>query len=65
LIAADASKLRKIYEGLNSRIVLETRKSELTAIFAGLAAGFAQLSAAVSLLCFNGAFTLWWWQPIR
>lgn len=51
--AASAPDLRKIYEGLNSRLVLEKSETEITAFFAGLAAALTLLAAALSLLWFK------------
>jgi Ca-activated chloride channel family protein len=51
--AASAPDLRKIYEGLNSRLVLEKSETEITAFFAGLAAALTLLVAALSLLWFK------------
>ena len=51
--AASAPDLKKIYQGLNSRLVLERSETEITALFAGLAAGFSLLCAALSLLWFK------------
>jgi len=51
--AGNAPDLKKIYQGLNSRLVMERKETEITALFAGLAAALALLSAAFSLLWFN------------
>jgi Ca-activated chloride channel family protein len=51
--AGTAVDLRKIYESLRSRIVLERKRTEVTALFAGGAALLVVLSAALSLAWFN------------
>jgi len=51
--AGNAPDLKKIYQGLNSRLVMEKQHTEITALFAGLAAALALLSAALSLLWFK------------
>jgi len=51
--AGNAPDLKKIYEGLNSKLVLEKKETEVTALFTGIAAALALLAAALSLLWFN------------
>jgi Ca-activated chloride channel homolog len=51
--AGSAVDLRKIYESLRSRIVLERKRTEVTALFAAGAALLVVLSAALSLAWFN------------
>jgi len=51
--AANAPDLSRIYESLNSRLVLEKSETEVTALLAGLAALFVLLGAGLSLLWFN------------
>ena len=51
--AGTATELKKIYETLNSRMVLERKETEITALFAATAAVLALLSALLSLLWFN------------
>ncbi|MGE5640173.1 MAG: VWA domain-containing protein [Clostridia bacterium] len=51
--AGSAPDLNKVYKTLNSKVVLETKKSEITALFAGAAAVLTLLSAMLSLLWFN------------
>ncbi len=51
--AGSAPDLNKIYKSLNSKLVLEKQKTEITALFAAAAAGLALLSALLSLLWFN------------
>jgi len=54
--AGNAPDLRKIYEGLNARFVLEKKPSEVTALFSAAAAVAAVLSALLSLLWFHRVF---------
>jgi len=51
--AASGEELKKIYEGLNTRFAMERKETEITALFAALAALLAVASAALSLLWFN------------
>jgi Ca-activated chloride channel homolog len=51
--AGTAVDLKKIYETLRSRLVLETKKTEITALFAAAAALLVLASALLSLLWFN------------
>ncbi len=51
--AGTAVDLKKVYETLNAKLVLETRQTEITALFAALGALFAVLAAGLSLLWFN------------
>jgi len=51
--AGSAVDLKKVYETLNAKLVLETRQTEITAIFAALGAFFSLLGAGLSLLWFN------------
>ena len=51
--AGSGDELKKIYEGLNTRFALERKETEITALFAALAALLAVASAALSLLWFN------------
>jgi Ca-activated chloride channel family protein len=51
--AGNAVDLKKIYETLRSRLVLETKKTEVTALFAAVAAVLVLVSALLSLLWFN------------
>jgi Ca-activated chloride channel family protein len=53
--AGTAVDLKKIYEGLNARIAFEKRKTEISALFAALAAFFATVAAVLSL---------WWYGRI-
>ncbi|MBA3508205.1 MAG: VWA domain-containing protein, partial [Betaproteobacteria bacterium] len=51
--AGTASDLRKIYQHLNTRIFLEEKETEITALFAAAAAMIAFVSALLSMLWFN------------
>ena len=51
--AGNAVDLKKVYQALNAKLVLERKKTEVTALFAGLAALFAVVSAALSLAWFH------------
>jgi Ca-activated chloride channel homolog len=51
--AGTAVDLKKVYETLNAKLVLETRQTEITALFAALAAVFAVLAGGLSVLWFN------------
>jgi Ca-activated chloride channel homolog len=51
--AGTAADLRKVYENLNSRLVLEKKETEVTALFVAAAAVLALVSAVLSLLWFS------------
>jgi Ca-activated chloride channel homolog len=51
--AGTAVDLRKIYESLTSRLVLERKETEITALFSALAAAAVLLASTLSLLWFN------------
>jgi Ca-activated chloride channel family protein len=51
--AGNAVDLKKVYQALNAKLVLERKKTEVTAMFAGIAALFAVVSAALSLAWFH------------
>ena len=51
--AGTAADLKKVYQTLNSRLSLEKKETEITALFSGVAALFAMLSGLLSLLWFN------------
>ncbi len=51
--AGSAADLRRVYEGLNARYVLETRPTEITALLCALAAALALLGATLSLVWFH------------
>ena len=55
--AGTASDLRKVYETLNTRIALETRETEVSALFGAVAACLLLLAALLSLLWFHRAAT--------
>ncbi len=51
--AGTAKDLRAIYSNLNSRLVMERKETEITALFSAAAAALAVLAAMLSLLWFN------------
>jgi Ca-activated chloride channel family protein len=51
--AGSAVDLKKIYESLKSRLVLEKKETEITALFSAIAAATVLLAAGLSLLWFN------------
>ena len=51
--AGTATDLKKVYESLNSKFLLEKKNMEITALFAAAAAITALVSALLSLLWFN------------
>jgi Ca-activated chloride channel family protein len=51
--AGTANDLKKVYESLNSKLVLEKQETEITALFAAAAAALAIVAAALSMLWFN------------
>jgi Ca-activated chloride channel family protein len=51
--AGTATDLKKIYQSMSSRMVLEKKETEITALFAAGAAALALLAAMLSLLWFN------------
>ncbi|MDB5797853.1 MAG: transporter ATP-binding protein [Paucimonas sp.] len=51
--AGNAPDLTKVYKTLNSKLVLEKKTTEVTAVFSALAALLAVLSAMLSMLWFN------------
>jgi Ca-activated chloride channel family protein len=51
--AGTAEDLKKIYQSLNTRLVMEKKETEVTALFAAAAAALAMLAAALSLAWFN------------
>jgi len=51
--AGNAVDLKKVYQTLNAKLVLERKKTEVTALFAAVAALFALVSAALSLAWFH------------
>jgi len=51
--AGNAKDLKKVYEGLNERFVMEKKESEITALFAAAAAALALVAGLLSMLWFN------------
>ena len=51
--AGTATDLKKIYQSLRSKLVMEKRETEITSLFSALAAIAVLLSATLSLLWFN------------
>lgn len=51
--AGTAADLKKIYESLNSRLVMEKKQTEVSAIFAAAAAVLTLLAGLLSMLWFN------------
>jgi Ca-activated chloride channel family protein len=51
--AGTAQDLRKVYETLSSKLTVEKKETEVSALFALAAAGLVLLSAGLSLLWFN------------
>jgi len=51
--AGTAVDLKKVYENLNSRLVLEKKETEVSALFAGAGALLALVAAALSVLWFH------------
>jgi Ca-activated chloride channel family protein len=51
--AGTAGDLKKVYQTLNSRLSLEKKETEITALLSGVAALFAIASGLLSLLWFN------------
>ena len=51
--AGTATDLKKIYEGMNAKMVLKKQQTEVTALFVAAAAVLVTLAAGLSLLWFN------------
>src|SRR5438105_12712296 len=51
--AGTAQDLKKVYESLSSKLPVEKKETEISALFAMVAAALALLSAALSVLWFN------------
>jgi Ca-activated chloride channel family protein len=51
--AGTAQDLRKVYETLSSKLTVEKKETEISALFAMAAAALALLSAALSVFWFN------------
>ena len=53
--AGNAPDLKKVYQTLNAKLVMETKETEITALFAAAAALFAVVAAGLSV---------WWFQRV-
>jgi Ca-activated chloride channel homolog len=51
--AGSATDLKKVYQSLNSRIVMQTKETEVGALFSAAAAALALLAGLLSMLWFN------------
>jgi len=51
--AGNATDLKKIYEGMNSKMVLKKQQMEITALFVAAAAILSTFAAGLSLVWFN------------
>jgi Ca-activated chloride channel family protein len=51
--AGNATDLKKVYQSLHSKLVMEKKETEITALFSAIAAATVLVSAALSLLWFN------------
>jgi Ca-activated chloride channel family protein len=51
--AGSAGDLKKVYQNLNSKLILESKKTEITALFAAAAALLALGAGLLSLVWFN------------
>jgi Ca-activated chloride channel family protein len=51
--AGTAQDLKKVYTSLSSKLTVEKKETEVSALFAMVAAGLALLSAMLSVLWFN------------
>ena len=51
--AGNSKDLRRIYEGMNAKMVLKKQQTEITALVVAAAAVFATLAAGLSLMWFN------------
>jgi Ca-activated chloride channel family protein len=51
--ATTSEELKKIYAGLNTQLIKERKETEITALFAAVAAALAILAAGLSMLWFN------------
>jgi Ca-activated chloride channel family protein len=51
--AGNAPDLKRIYQGLNSKLVMERKSTEITALFTAVAASLTLLAGALSLMWFN------------
>jgi Ca-activated chloride channel family protein len=51
--AESAADLKKVYDAMNTQLIMEKAKTEVTAAFSAVAAVLALLSVALSMLWFN------------
>jgi Ca-activated chloride channel family protein len=51
--AGNAADLKKVYQALNAKLVMEKKQTEITALFAALTAGLMLAAGLLSLLWFN------------
>jgi Ca-activated chloride channel family protein len=51
--AGTSTDLQKIYKGLSTKLFLEQKETEITALFSAAAALLAVISALLSLMWFN------------
>jgi len=51
--AGTAADLRKVYEGLSSKLVVEKKETEITALFAAIGALLAVIAASLSVWWFG------------
>jgi Ca-activated chloride channel family protein len=51
--ATNSMELKKIYQGLNTQLIKETRETEITALFSVAAAALALAAAGLSMLWFG------------
>ena len=51
--AGTANDLKKIYDGMNTRMVLETKEMEVSSLFSAAAAALAVVAALLSMLWYN------------
>jgi Ca-activated chloride channel homolog len=51
--AGNAADLKRIYQGLNTQLVLEKKETEITALFSAIAVALAVMSALLSMMWFN------------
>jgi Ca-activated chloride channel homolog len=51
--AGNAADLKKVYQALNAKLVMEKKETEITSLFAAAAAGLMLLAGLLSLLWFN------------
>jgi len=54
--AGNATDLKKVYQTMNTKFFLEKKEMEISSLFAAAAAGFALISALLSLLWFQRVF---------